>query len=331
MLRVPGTDGDLLAAKARGGDVRIVYSPLDALAIARAEPAHEIVFFAVGFETTAPANAMAAWRARREGVANFSLLVSHVLVPPAMCAILDGPENGVQGFLGAGHVATVMGTRDYEPIAARYRVPIVVTGFEPVDLLEGVLMCLRQLEEGRAEVENQYCRSVRRDGNRTAQDLMSEVFTVTARHWRGIGDIAESGLGLSPAYAAFDAERRFGPVRAGAEIERDCISGRVLRGERKPPDCPAFGRACTPEHPLGVTMVSSEGACAAYYRYRRLAVSGGSGLMTGIARFLAKLSSAVRRGRQNPARPWRRRPRHGPPAGGDHPAGLRRQRARSPA
>jgi len=269
MLRVPGTEGDLLAAKARGGDVRIVYSPLDALAIARAEPSREVVFFAVGFETTAPANAMAAYQAKREGVRNFSLLVSHVLVPPAMRSILSSPGNRIRGFLAAGHVCTIMGCEEYEPIAAQYQVPIVVTGFEPIDILEGVYLCVRQLEEGRAEVENQYSRSVRRDGNRAAQAMMREVFQVVRRRWRGIGEIEESGLSLSEAYADVDAERRFGALSVTADESTECISGTVLRGERKPPECPAFGTRCTPEHPLGVTMVSSEGACAAYYRYRR--------------------------------------------------------------
>jgi len=268
MLRVPGSATDLLTAKAKGGDVRIVYSPLDALAVARAEPEKEVVFFAVGFETTAPANAMAAWRAKREGVKNFSLLVSHVLVPPAMGALLSSPTNRIQGFLAAGHVCAIMGTNEYEPIAARYHVPIVVTGFEPLDILEGVHMCVRQLEEGRAEVENQYSRAVRREGNRPAQEVMAEVFTVVERRWRGIGDIAESGLGLSEAYREFDAERRFGAVKSEASDTGECIAGLILRGEKKPPECPAFGRRCTPEHPLGVTMVSSEGACAAYFRYR---------------------------------------------------------------
>jgi hydrogenase expression/formation protein HypD len=276
MLRVPGTDGDLFRAKSRGADVRVVYSPLDALAIARATPNRAVVFFAIGFETTAPANAMAAYRAKREGIRNFSLLVSHVLVPPAMRAILEAPGNRVQGFLAAGHVCTIMGTHEYEPIAARHRVPIVVTGFEPLDILEGVYLCVRQLEAGRAEVENQYGRSVRHDGNRRAQEIMGEVFRIIPRRWRGIGEIAESGLGLAEAYADFDAERRFGVVRNGSEGASECISGLVLRGERKPPDCPAFGTRCTPERPLGVTMVSSEGACAAYYRYRNKPV-GGSG------------------------------------------------------
>jgi hydrogenase expression/formation protein HypD len=268
MLRVPGSTTDLLSAKAKGGDVRIVYSPLDALAVARAEPEKEVVFFAVGFETTAPANAMAAWRAKREGLKNFSLLVSHVLVPPAMGALLSSPTNRIQGFLAAGHVCTIMGTSEYEPIAARYRIPIVVTGFEPLDILEGVHMCVRQLEEGRAEVENQYSRAVRREGNRPAQAVMAEVFTVVERRWRGIGDIAESGLGLSDAYRDYDAERKFGVVETLGSDTGECIAGLILRGEKKPPECPAFGTRCTPEHPLGVTMVSSEGACAAYYRYR---------------------------------------------------------------
>lgn len=269
MLRVPGSSGDLMAAKARGADVRAVYSPLDALAIARAEQMKQIVFFAVGFETTAPANAMAAYRARQECIRNFSMLVSHVLVPPAMRAILEAPGNRIQGFLAAGHVCTVMGYEEYERIAVRYRVPIVVTGFEPIDILEGVYLCVRQLEEGRAEVRNQYSRAVRREGNQVAQAVMREVFQVIPRRWRGIGDIAESGLGLADAYADLDAERRFGPVVADREACGECISGLVLRGERKPTECPAFGVRCTPERPLGVTMVSSEGACAAYYRYRR--------------------------------------------------------------
>jgi len=270
MLRVPGSDGDLLAAKARGGDVRVVYSPLDALEIARANPGREVVFFAVGFETTAPANAMAAYRAKREGIANFSMLVSHVLVPPAMRALLSGETSRVQGFLAAGHVCTIMGYEEYYPIAEAYKVPIVVTGFEPLDILEGVYLCVKQLEEGRHEVENQYARAVEREGNRPAQQIMAEVFQVVRRRWRGIGEIAESGLGLADAYKAFDAEERFGLVGTRTEEPSECIAGLVLRGERKPPDCPAFGTGCTPEHPLGVTMVSSEGACAAYYRYRGL-------------------------------------------------------------
>jgi len=269
MLRVPGSGGDLLAAKSRGADVRIVYSPLDALQIARRAPDREVVFFAVGFETTAPANAMAVYRAKLEGLRNFSLLASHVLVPPAMRAILSAPVNRVQGFLAAGHVCTIMGFEEYEPIAARFRVPIVVTGFEPLDIIEGVYLCVRQLEAGRAEIDNQYSRSVKRTGNLPAQAIMREVFQVVRRRWRGIGEIEESGLALSDAYRAFDAEKRFGAVGAREEAAGECIAGLVLCGEKKPSDCPAFGGRCTPEHPLGVTMVSSEGACAAYYRYRR--------------------------------------------------------------
>jgi hydrogenase expression/formation protein HypD len=275
MLRVPGTDADLLGTKARGADVRIVYSPLDAVAIAAREPTREVVFFAVGFETTAPANAMACYRAKRQGLTNFSMLASHVLVPPAMRSLLDAPHNRVQGFLAAGHVCTVMGYEDYEPIATHYRVPIVVTGFEPLDILEGIYLCLRQLESGRAEVENQYARSVRRQGNRAAQQIMHEVFTVVPRRWRGLGDIADSGFGLSETYADYDAERRFGRVRMQRETTEECISGLVLRGARKPPECPAFATRCTPEHPLGVTMVSAEGACAAYYRFRKCGATAG--------------------------------------------------------
>jgi len=268
MLRVPGSGGDLLAAKARGADVRIVYSPLDAVDIARRHPDRQVVFFAVGFETTAPANAMACYLARREALGNFSMLASHVLVPPAMRAILDSPGHRVQGFLAAGHVCTIMGFREYEPIAARYRVPIVVTGFEPLDILEGIYLCVRQLEEGRACVENQYRRAVHRDGNRPAQNLIAEVFRVVPRRWRGMGELSGSGLALSETFSDCDAEQRFGPVVAQADQESECISGLVLRGERKPAQCPAFGTRCTPERPLGVTMVSSEGACAAYYRFR---------------------------------------------------------------
>ncbi len=270
MLRVPGRSRDLLSVKATGGDVRIVYSPLDALATAVAQPSREVVFFAVGFETTAPANAMAVFQAAQCGVRNFSILVSHVLVPPAMEAILSSPTNRVQGFLAAGHVCTVMGFEEYEPIARRYRVPIVVTGFEPVDILQGVYMCVRQLEEGRAEVENQYARAVRREGNVPAQDLIRRVFQVVPRKWRGVGEIPQSGLGLRDEFADFDAERRFGVAHHTEEEPTVCISGSILRGLKKPRDCSAFGRECTPEHPLGATMVSSEGACAAYYRYRRL-------------------------------------------------------------
>lgn len=269
MLRVPGSSRDLLAVKAAGGDVRIVYSPLDAVKIAWAHPDRQVVFFAVGFETTAPANALAVVQAGRQGLANFSVLVSHVLVPPAMEAILASPGNRVQGFLAAGHVCTVMGTAEYEPIAKRYRVPIVVTGFEPVDILQGLYLCVRQLEEGHAEVENQYARSVRREGNPAAVQLIRRVFRVCPRKWRGIGEIPQSGLTLAEEYAAFDAEHRFKVADRTTEESPDCRSGLVLQGVMKPPECPAFGTRCTPEHPLGATMVSSEGACAAYYRYRR--------------------------------------------------------------
>jgi hydrogenase expression/formation protein HypD len=268
MLRVPGAARDLLAVKAAGGDVRIVYSPLDALKIALEHPARQVVFFAVGFETTAPANAMAVYQAKRQGVANFSLLVAHVLVPPAIEAILSAPERHIQGFLAAGHVCAVVGYTDYEPLAQQYRVPIVVTGFEPLDILQGVYMCVRQLEEGRAEVENQYTRAVRRTGNVPAQHLVAEVFEVTPRKWRGIGEIPHSGLGLRAPYAEFDAERRFDVGGYSAEEDPGCISGLVLQGLRKPYECPAFGVTCMPERPLGAPMVSSEGACAAYYRYR---------------------------------------------------------------
>jgi hydrogenase expression/formation protein HypD len=274
MLRVPGTGSDLLAIKAAGGDVRIVYSPLDAVKIARDQPARQIVFFAVGFETTAPANAMAVYQAKRQRIDNFSLLVSHVLVPPAIEAILSAPDQRIQGFLAAGHVCTVMGYTEYEPIARQYRIPIVVTGFEPLDILQGVYMCVRQLEQGRAEVENQYTRSVRREGNLPAQDLVAEVFEVVPRKWRGLGEIPQSGLGLRAAYAAFDAERRFGVAAYTAEEDTECISGLVLRGVKKPHDCPAFGTRCTPERPLGAPMVSTEGACAAYFRYRLVKRNG---------------------------------------------------------
>jgi hydrogenase expression/formation protein HypD len=273
MLRVPGSSTDLFAVKAEGGDVRVLYSPTDALDVARAHPEKQIVFFAVGFETTAPTTAMAVRRARDEGLANFSLLMAHVLVAPAMRAVLASPGNTVQGFLAAGHVCTVMGYDEYVPLAKQYRVPIVVTGFEPVDILQGVYMCVKQLEEGRAEVTNQYVRSVRRHGNVEAQRLMGEVFRVVPRRWRGLGEIAESGLGLSDAYAAFDAERRFGlDVRPGRETS-GCLAGEILTGRRRPAECPSFGTACTPDHPVGAPMVSSEGACAAYYQYRRGAVA----------------------------------------------------------
>ena len=274
MLRVPGSGRDLLSVKAAGGDVRTVYSPMDAVELAKANPARETVFFAVGFETTAPANAMAVLDAARAGLRNFSLLVSQVLVPPAISAILSSPDSRVQGFLAAGHVCTVTGYREYEPLAKKFRVPIVVTGFEPVDILQGIVMCVRQLEEGRAEVENQYARSVRREGNRQALEAMARVFRVVPRKWRGIGVIPGSGLAMAEEYRDFDAERRFGPISYATEAASECIAGLVLQGVRKPPECPAFGTKCTPEHPLGATMVSSEGACAAYYNYRRPVEAG---------------------------------------------------------
>ncbi len=269
MLRVPGSTVDLLSVKARGGDVRMVYSPLDAVRLAEHNPGREVVFFAVGFETTAPATAMAVYQAAQKGLKNFSMLISHVLVPPAMEALLASPNRRVQGFLAAGHVCTVMGFEEYLPIAARYHVPIVVTGFEPLDILQGILLCIRQLESGRAEVENQYARSVRREGNRAAQQLIREVFQIVPRQWRGVGEIPQSGLGLKEAYAAFDAQKRFGVADHRVAEPPECISGQVLQGLKKPHECSAFGTRCTPEHPLGATMVSSEGACAAYYRYRR--------------------------------------------------------------
>lgn len=269
MLRVPGSECDLLQVRARGGQVRIVYSPLDALELARANPDREVVFFAVGFETTAPANAMAVWRARELGIGNFSVLVSHVTVPPAITAILDSPDNRVRGFLAAGHVCTIMGWTEYEPLAARYRVPIVVTGFEPLDILEGIWMALQQLEEGRAEVENQYTRSVRRQGAPLARQTVERVFQLVDRRWRGMGTIPRSGLGLRPEFADFDAEVRFALGELTVEEPAECRAGDVLRGQLKPVDCPAFGTRCTPERPLGAPMVSSEGACAAYYNYGR--------------------------------------------------------------
>jgi len=269
MLRVPGSTTDLLSVKARGGDVRIVYSPLDAVKLGEQNPAKEVVFFGVGFETTAPATAMAIFQAAQKGLKNFSMLISHVLVPPAMEALLSSPNCRVQGFLAAGHVCAVMGFEEYFPIAAKYRVPIVVTGFEPMDILQGVLMTVQQLEAGRAEVENQYARSVRREGNQPAQELIKKVFKVVPRKWRGVGEIPASGLGLSAAYTAFDAEKKFGLADHHVEEPAECMAGLVLQGLKKPHECPAFGTRCTPEHPLGATMVSSEGACAAYYRYRR--------------------------------------------------------------
>lgn len=268
MLRVPGSREDLFSVKSKGGDLRIVYSPMDVLKIARENPDKEVVFFAIGFETTAPANAMAIYQAKLDNIKNISFLVSQVIVPPAMQSILKSPGNRVQGFLAAGHVCTVMGYQEYEPISRDYRVPIVVTGFEPLDILQGIYLCIRQLEEGRAEVENQYSRSVKKEGNLSAQKIIQEVFQIIPRQWRGIGEIAQSGLGLRAAYADFDAENKFLCEIHSQERSSDCISGLVLQGIKKPNDCQAFGKSCTPEFPLGATMVSTEGACAAYYRYQ---------------------------------------------------------------
>lgn len=269
MLRVPGSREDLFSIKARGGDIRIVYSPMDALKIAKENPDKEAVFFAVGFETTAPANAMAVFQAARQKMSNFSILVSHVLVPPAMEAILSSKKNRVQGFLAAGHVCTIMGYTEYPPIAEKYNVPIVVTGFEPLDILEGIYLCVKQLEEKRAEVENQYSRSVREKGNEPAQNTIREVFEIVPRKWRGIGEISQSGFRLKEKYRAFDAETKFKVENIITNESAECISGLILQGLQKPTECSAFGKKCTPEKPLGATMVSSEGACSAYYRYRQ--------------------------------------------------------------
>ncbi len=269
MLRVPGSEGDLFQVRAAGGNVRIVYSPMDCLKIAKANPDKKVVFFAIGFETTAPANAMSVFQAKAMGLRNFSLLVSHVMVPPSMTGILQSPLNRVQGFLGPGHVCAVMGWSEYEPIAARYRVPIVITGFEPVDLLQGILMTVRQLEQGRAEVENQYARAVAREGNVAARKMIAQVFDIADRSWRGIGIIPKSGYKLSYAFRDFDADRIFQVENIRTREPEICISGQVLKGQKKPVDCPAFGNECTPQTPLGATMVSAEGACAAYYNYGR--------------------------------------------------------------
>jgi hydrogenase expression/formation protein HypD len=271
MLRVPGSTKDLLSVKADRGNVRIVYSPLDALRIARENPDKKVVFFAVGFETTAPPNAMAVWQARQTAQKNFSVLCSHVLVPPAIEAILSSPTNTVQGFLAAGHVCTVMGYEEYIPLARRYSVPMVVTGFEPVDILQGILMTIRQLEEHSIQVENQYTRSVRREGNTRAKELLTQVFETTDRKWRGIGEIPGSGYRLREDFAEFDAERVFDVGGIEAQESTLCIAGQVLQGLKKPHECDAFGKECTPEKPLGAPMVSSEGACAAYYHYGKAA------------------------------------------------------------
>lgn len=269
MLRVPGSSKDLLSVKAAGGNIRMVYSPLDAVKIARQNPDKRVVFFAVGFETTAPANAMAVWQAKNLGLKNFSILCSHVLVPPAMEALLSSPSRLVQAFLAAGHVCTVMGYEEYVPLAEKYRIPIVVTGFEPVDILQGVYMAVKQLEEKRCELENQYSRSVLREGNVLAKKLLKEVFRTTNRTWRGIGEIPMSGYSLRPEFREFDAEMIFETANIRASESPLCIAGQVLQGMKKPHECAAFGKKCNPEHPLGAPMVSSEGACAAYYHFGR--------------------------------------------------------------
>jgi hydrogenase expression/formation protein HypD len=277
MLRVPGSSADLFGVRARGGDVRVVYSPLDALKLARDHPDRQVVFFAIGFETTAPANAMAVWQAHQLGLRNFSVLVSHVRVPPAMRALLSAPENEVQGFLAAGHVCTVMGYREYEPLAEEFRTPIVVTGFEPVDLLQGIRMAVRQLEAGRHTVENAYARVVRRLGNPAAQRIIEAVFEECDRNWRGIGMIPASGWRLRPELREFDAEQRFEVGRIVTQESPLCISGQILQGRKRPIECPAFGQQCVPERPLGAPMVSAEGACAAYYRYHPVGERLGAG------------------------------------------------------
>lgn len=269
MLRVPGSNGDLFKIKSEGGNIRVVYSPLDCLKIARANPEKQIVFFAIGFETTAPANAMSVWQAREQAIDNFSVLVSHVLVPPAVTGILNSPNNRVQAFLGPGHVCAIAGWAEYELIVDRYQVPIVITGFEPIDILQGVLLCVRQLEQGRAELENGYSRCVQREGNPSAQSMIERVFEVVDRAWRGLGVIPQSGFGLRAEFQKYNAERIFDVGHIHAVEPAVCMSGQILQGLKKPLDCPAFGRQCSPENPLGATMVSAEGACAAYYNYGR--------------------------------------------------------------
>ncbi len=273
MLRVPGSTQDLISVKARGADIRIVYSPMDTLELAKQNPDKQIIFFAVGFETTAPAVAMAVWQAYEQNIPNLSFLVSHVRVPPAIELLLSSPHNTIQGFLAAGHVCTVMGYHEYEPIVKKFKIPIVVTGFEPVDLLQGIYLCVKQLERGQSKIENPYSRSVSREGNTSARELMQRIFKITDRDWRGIGTIQNSGLELELDFQHLDAERRF-QINTEPVTEPDiCISGLVLQGTHKPDQCPAFGTECTPDHPLGATMVSSEGACAAYYHYRNTVVN----------------------------------------------------------
>ena len=272
MLRVPGSRKSLLEAKAAGADVRILYSPLEAVELAKELPDREVVFFAVGFETTAPANALSVLHAQQQGVANYSILASHVLVPPAIAAVMEDDESNIQAFLAAGHVCTIMGTDEYGPLVEKYRIPIVVTGFEPVDLLQGILMTVRQLEKGEYKLENQYSRVVRPEGNPAARQVMEQVFTVDDREWRGIGTIPGSGYELCPDLAAYDANRKFQVNIAKAEESKECIAGQVLKGIKKPHECPQFGKKCTPASPLGAPMVSSEGACAAYYHFARAGV-----------------------------------------------------------
>ncbi|MDP1772657.1 MAG: hydrogenase formation protein HypD [Methylobacter sp.] len=269
MLRVPGSHHDLLSLKAQGADIRIVYSPIDALNIAKTNPDKQVVFFGVGFETTAPTTALAAYQAKQQQLDNFSLLICHVRVPPVMQALLDSPGNQVQGFLGAGHVCSIMGYHEYLPLSAHYKIPIVITGFEPVDILHGLYLCIKQLEEHRYQVENEYSRAVKEQGNQPAQQLISQVFDVVDRSWRGLGEIPASGWALNADYDAWNAEQRFAVTAINTLEPAACRSGEVLQGLIKPAQCAEFGTACTPEHPLGATMVSSEGACAAYYRYRR--------------------------------------------------------------
>ncbi len=268
MLRVPGSREDLLSARARGADIRTVYSPLDAVKLAENNPERKVVFFAIGFETTAPGNAAAVYQAKQQGLSNFFLLVAQVLVPPAIEAILSAPDCAIQGFLAAGHVCTIMGYTEYEKLSAKYGIPMVVTGFEPLDILQGIYMTIAQLEQGRVTVENQYSRGVSREGNREARRVMNEVFETVPRKWRGLGEIDGSGLGLKADYRPYDAEIKFKLSDLSVEESSECISGLILQGRKKPYQCPAFGANCSPEHPLGATMVSSEGACAAYYNYR---------------------------------------------------------------
>ncbi|MCB0832213.1 MAG: hydrogenase formation protein HypD [Bacteroidetes bacterium] len=270
MLRVPGSEYDLLAVKAQGHDVRMLYSPLDAVLLAERNPTKEVIFFAVGFETTAPPNAMAVFEAKRRGLKNFSILCSHVLVPPAIEALLSSPQNKIQGFLAAGHVCTVMGYEEYLPLSEKFQIPIVVTGFEPVDILQGVYMAVQQLEAGSSRVSNQYSRVVTMEGNMAAKNLLREVFEITDRKWRGIGTIPKSGYRLRAEYASFDAEKKFDVEHISREEPEACIAGLVLQGLKKPTECSAFGKTCTPERPLGAPMVSTEGACAAYFHYRKI-------------------------------------------------------------